>query len=60
MDPVKDMAAMFLRYGSSSSTCFGHRKTAYPCTSMSSLHREGLLERYPMLHTGYSNITTSF
>ena len=35
-------------------------KMAYPCTSMSSLHREGLLERYPMLHTGYSNITTSF
>ena len=33
---------------------------AYPYTSMSSLHREGSLERYPMLHTGYSNITTSF
>ena len=31
---------------------------AYPCTSMTFIHREGVLERYPMLHTGYSKLTS--
>ncbi len=54
VDPVRIEAAMFSSLGSCYSTM------AYPCTSMTFLHREGVLERYPMLHTGYSNLTTSF
>ena len=53
----EDTAAMFLRYVPVLAPAF---TMAYPCTSMTFLHREGVLERYPMLHTGYSNLTTSF
>ena len=57
VDPVKEAAMFFFAMVPVLAPVV---TMAYPCSSMSSLHREGVLERYPMLHTGYSNITTSF
>ena len=58
MDPVRIEAAMF--FFARFPVIAPVFTMAYPCSSMSYLHREGVLERYPMLHTGYSNLTTSF
>ena len=55
VDPVRIEAAMFFF---AKFPVIAPALMAYPCTSMTFIHREGVLERYPMLHTGYSKLTS--